>query len=202
MIKRTFDCALAGVGLVASAPIWALLALAIKLEDGGPVFFRQGRVGLGGRVFDALKFRSMVPDAEARTGPVQAAENDPRVTRVGRFMRSTAMDELPQLWNIFAGDMSFVGPRPLRPGEVEVRGDGQLVQLDQIPGYAARHRVRPGLTGLTQVYASRDITRTSKFRLDQVYLRRAGFWLDLKLILLSFWITGRGDWEKRNRRVP
>ncbi len=202
MIKRAFDCALAASGLVVSAPIWALLAIAIKLEDGGPVLFRQGRVGLGGRVFDALKFRSMIPDAEARTGPVQAAEHDPRVTRVGRVMRATAMDELPQLWNILTGDMSFVGPRPLRPGEVEVRGDGQLVPLDRIPGYTARHRVRPGLTGLTQVYAPRDISRTSKFRLDQVYLRRAGFWLDLKLILLSFWITGTGAWEKRNRRVP
>ena len=202
MIKRVFDCALAGLGLAASAPLWALLALAIKLEDGGAVFFRQARVGLNGRLFDALKFRSMVPDAEARTGPVQATENDPRITRTGRFMRSTALDELPQLWNIFAGDMSFVGPRPLRPGEVEVRGDGQLIPLDQIPGYAARHRVRPGLTGLTQVYASRDISRTSKFRLDQVYLRRASFWLDLKLILVSFWITGTGAWEKRNRRIP
>ena len=202
MIKRAFDWVLAGVGLLASAPLWALLAVAIKLEDGGPVFFRQGRVGLGGRVFDALKFRSMVPDAEASTGPVQATEHDPRVTRVGRLMRATAMDELPQLWNIFAGDMSFVGPRPLRPGEVEVRGDGQLVPLDQIPGYAERHSVRPGLTGLTQVYAPRDISRTSKFRLDQVYLRRAGFWLDVRLILLSFWISGTGAWEKRNRRAP
>lgn len=202
MIKRAFDCVLAGVGLVVSAPFWALIAIAIKMEDGGPIFFRQARVGLGGRVFDALKFRSMVPDAEARTGPVQAAEHDPRVTRVGRFMRSTAMDELPQLWNIFAGDMSFVGPRPLRPGEVDVRSDGQLVQLDQIPGYAARHSVRPGLTGLTQVYAPRDISAASKFRLDRVYLRRAGFWLDMKLILLSFWITGRGDWERRDRRLP
>ena len=202
MIKRAFDCALAGVGLLVSAPIWALLALAIKLEDGGPIFFRQERVGLDGRIFAALKFRSMIPDAEARTGPVQATEHDPRVTGVGRLMRSTAMDELPQLWNIFTGDMSFVGPRPLRPGEVDVRGDGRLIPLDQIPGYAARHRVRPGLTGLTQVYAPRDISRTSKFRLDQVYLRRASFWLDLKLILLSFWITGTGAWEKRNRRVP
>ena len=112
------------------------------------MFFRQARVGLGGRTFDALKFRSMVPDAEARTGPVQATENDPRITRVGRVMRATAMDELPQLWNIFAGDMSFVGPRPLRPGEVEVRGDGQLVQLDQIPGYrrASQHQARADRT--------------------------------------------------------
>ena len=202
MIKRLFDCVLAATGLVASAPLWLLLAIAIKLEDGGPVFFRQGRVGRGGRVFDALKFRSMVPDAEARTGPVQATARDPRVTRVGRFMRSTAMDELPQLWNIVAGDMSFVGPRPLRPGEVEVRGDGRLLPLAEIPGYALRHSIRPGLTGLTQVYAPRDISSTSKFRLDQIYLRRAGFWLDLKLILLSFWITGTGAWERRNRRLP
>jgi lipopolysaccharide/colanic/teichoic acid biosynthesis glycosyltransferase len=201
MIKRTFDCLLAGVGLIVSAPLWAAIAVAIKAQDGGPVLFRQQRVGLGGRVFNALKFRSMVPDAEAASGPVQATENDPRVTPVGRLLRATAMDELPQLWNIFTGDMSFVGPRPLRPGEVETRGDGQMVRLDEIPGYEARHQVRPGLTGLTQVYAPRDISRTSKFRLDRVYLKRASFWLDLKLILLSFWITGRGEWEKRNRRI-
>jgi lipopolysaccharide/colanic/teichoic acid biosynthesis glycosyltransferase len=202
VIKRTFDCTLAGVGLVLSAPLWAVLAAAVKLEDGGPVLFRQARVGLDGRTFQALKFRSMIPDAEARTGPVQATEHDPRITRIGRMMRATAMDELPQLWNIFSGDMSFVGPRPLRPGEVEVRGDGQLVQLDAIPGYRTRHSIRPGLTGLTQVYASRDISRTSKFRLDQVYVRRRNFWLDVKLIALSFWITGTGAWEKRNRRLP
>jgi lipopolysaccharide/colanic/teichoic acid biosynthesis glycosyltransferase len=201
-MKRAFDCVLSGVGLVVSAPVWALIAAAVKLEDGGPVLFRQARVGLGGETFQALKFRSMIPDAEARSGPVQATENDPRITRVGRVMRATAMDELPQLWNIFAGDMSFVGPRPLRPGEVEVRGDGQLVQLDAIPGYRTRHSIRPGLTGLTQVYAARDISRTSKFRLDQVYVKRRSFWLDLKLIGLSFWITGTGAWEKRHRRLP
>jgi lipopolysaccharide/colanic/teichoic acid biosynthesis glycosyltransferase len=200
MIKRTFDCVLAGVGLVISAPLWAAIAVAIKAQDGGPVLYRQPRVGLGGRVFDALKFRSMVPDAESKTGPVQALENDPRVTRLGRLLRATAMDELPQLWNIFTGDMSFVGPRPLRPGEVESGGDGRLVRLDEIPGYEERHKIRPGLTGLTQVYAPRDISRTSKFRLDRVYLQRASFWLDLKLILLSFWITGRGEWETRHRR--
>jgi len=201
MIKRRFDLIEASLGLLVSAPLWAVIAIAIRLEDGGPVFFRQARVGRGGGVFEALKFRSMIANAEAATGPVQAAENDRRVTSVGKLLRATAMDELPQLWNILAGDMSFVGPRPLRPGEVEVRGDGQLVRLDQIPGYNERHGVRPGLTGLTQVYAPRDISRTSKFRLDRLYLRRAGFWLDLRLILLSFWITGRGEWESRNRRM-
>jgi len=201
VIKRAFDCTLAGAGLIVSAPLWIVIAIAIKLEDGGRVLFRQQRVGRGGRVFNALKFRSMVPDAEARTGPVQATENDPRVTHVGRVLRATAIDELPQLWNIFAGDMSFVGPRPLRPGEVEARGDGTMRRLDEIPGYDVRHGVRPGLTGLTQVYAPSDISRTSKFRLDRLYLKRASFWLDLKLILLSFWITSRGEWEKRDRHV-
>ena len=199
MIKRAFDCALAAAGLVASTPLWLAISAAIKVSDGGPIFYRQQRVGLGGRVFDALKFRSMVPDAEARSGPVQASERDPRITAVGRVLRATAMDELPQLWNIFVGDMSFVGPRPLRPGEIEARGDGRFVRLDEIPGYAARHSVRPGLTGLTQVYAARDIDRARKFRLDRLYLKHAGFWFDLKLILVSFWITARGDWDRRDR---
>ena len=201
MIKRTFDVTLAAIGLIVSAPLWAAIPAAIKLEDGGSVFFPQDRVGRGGRVFQALKFRSMRPGAEAPTGPIQAAENDARVTRVGRVLRATAMDELPQLWNILVGDMSFVGPRPLRPGEVEVRGDGRLIALHDIPGYQRRHGVRPGLTGLTQVYAPRDLSRAGKFRLDLLYLNHASFCLDLKLILLSFWITGRGEWEARGRKV-
>src|SRR2546422_169558 len=149
------------------------------MEDGGPVFFTQERVGLNGRIFRALKFRSMIPDAEARTGPVQASAHDPRITRVGGFLRATAMDELPQLWNIFVGDMSFVGPRPLRPGEVDVMGDGHVVALKDIRGYEDRHRVRPGLTGLAQVYAPRDLPRAGKFRLDCFYLKRAGLCLHL-----------------------
>ena len=201
MIKRLFDASLAALGLILSAPLWVVIALAIKFEDGGPVFFPQDRVGLGGSVFKALKFRSMIPNAEIASGPRQAIDGDPRVTRVGRLLRRTAMDELPQLWNIFFGDMSFVGPRPLRPGEVEARGDGGLVALDEIPGYAERHLVRPGLTGLTQVYAPRDISRLSKFRLDRLYMKRANFWLDLRLIVLSFWITSRGEWEARGRKV-
>ena len=201
MMKRLFDATLATAGLVVSSPLWILIPAAIKLEDWGPIFFPQDRVGKGGRPFQALKFRSMRPNAEALTGPVQAAENDPRITRVGRVLRGTAMDELPQLVNILRGDMSFVGPRPLRPGEVDVRGDGRVIALDQIPGYNERHGIRPGLTGLTQVYAPRDISRTSKFRLDRLYLKRASFWLDMRLIALSFWITARGAWEIRGRKV-
>jgi len=201
VLKRAFDVALSGVGLIASSPLWLAFGAAIKLEDGGDVFYGQERVGLGGRTFYVLKFRSMVQNAEAGVGAVQATAHDPRITRVGHWMRATAMDELPQLWNIFVGDMSFVGPRPLVPGEVDVRGDGQLIRLADIPGYEARHGVRPGLTGLTQVYAARDVSRTSKFRLDRLYLRRAGLLLDLKLIVLSCWITLRGAWESREPKL-
>jgi lipopolysaccharide/colanic/teichoic acid biosynthesis glycosyltransferase len=198
-VKRLFDMALAGAGLIASAPLWAIFGALIKLEDGGPIFFTQERVGLRGRVFSALKFRSMRPDAEAGVGAVQATEHDPRVTKIGRVMRATAMDELPQLWNIFRGDMSFVGPRALRPGEAE--GDrGAVVQMEDIPGYASRIAVRPGLTGIAQIYARRDVPRRQKFRYDGLYVRRQSLALDLRLILLSFWISFRGTWESRGRK--
>jgi lipopolysaccharide/colanic/teichoic acid biosynthesis glycosyltransferase len=199
MLKRAFDLALSSLGLVASSPLWALIAAAIRLEDGGDVFFPQERVGRGGRVFTAWKFRSMVPDAERHTGAVQATANDPRVTRVGRLLRATAMDELPQLWNILRGDMSFVGPRPLRPAEQDRTADGKWLALDAIPGYEQRHHVRPGLTGLAQVYAPRDAPRTEKFVLDLEYVRRASLWLDLRLVMHSFWITFRGRWESPER---
>ena len=200
MLKRAFDLALSGVGLVASSPLWALFAVAIKLEDGGPIFFTQERVGREGRPFTALKFRSMRPDAEAGVGAVQATENDPRVTRCGRFMRATAMDELPQLWNIFRGDMSFVGPRALRPGEIETGRNGVMERLEDVPGFATRVSVRPGLTGIAQVYARRDVPRRHKFRYDRLYVRRQSWWLDARLILLSFWISVLGTWEARGRK--
>lgn len=200
-MKRAFDVVLSALGLAAAAPVWALCALAVKLQDGGAVMFRQERVGRNGRVFEALKFRSMIPDAEAHTGAVQATEHDPRVTAVGRLLRATAMDELPQLWNILRGDMSFVGPRPLRPGEADVADNGVTISLHEIPGYEARHRVRPGLTGLAQVYAPRDLKRAGKFRLDRLYLKRASFCLDLKLLTLSLLITARGAWERRDRNA-
>lgn len=199
--KRAFDVTLSGAGLLLSAPVWLALAALIRLEDGGPVFYSQERAGEGGSVFRAWKFRSMVPDAERHVGAVQAVEDDPRVTRIGRVMRATAMDELPQLWNIFVGDMSFVGPRALRPGEIETLGDGTLERLEDVPGYADRSRIRPGLTGIAQIFAPRDITRRNKFRYDRLYLRRRGLWLDLRLIAVSFWITFRGKWESRASKL-
>jgi len=198
--KRVLDVALSGAGLVVSAPLWALIALFIKLEDGGPVFYGQERSGLNGRPFRVRKFRSMVPDAEAGTGAIQATEHDPRVTRVGRVLRATAMDELPQLWNIFRGDMSFTGPRALRPGEIETLGGDRVELLEDVPGFTRRASVRPGLTGVAQIYAARDIPRRHKFRYDLLYVRRQSLWLDVRLIALSFWITFRGTWESRGKK--
>ena len=198
--KRVLDMTLSGTGLVLSLPVWLAAAAAIKLEDGGPVFYGQERVGKDGRVFHVLKFRSMIPDAEARVGALQASANDPRVTRVGRLMRATAADELPQLWNIFRGDMSFVGPRALRPGEIEVASGGAHVRLEDVPGFEERCSVVPGLTGIAQIYAPRDIPRRQKFQYDRLYLRIQSFGLDVRLILLSFWITARGTWEVRGRK--
>jgi colanic acid biosynthesis glycosyl transferase WcaI len=199
--KRALDVVVSGLGLVCSMPVWGLVAIAIKLDDRGPVFYGQERVGQRGRRFRSVKFRSMRPDSDATFGPLQAREADVRITRVGRLLRATALDELPQLWNIFRGDMSFVGPRALLPWEIEVGGDGEPVPLMQVPGYEARHRVRPGLTGIAQIYAPRDIPRRQKFRLDLLYINRQSFWLDLKLIALSFWITARARWEHRGRKL-
>jgi lipopolysaccharide/colanic/teichoic acid biosynthesis glycosyltransferase len=198
--KRSLDVLLSGVGLIASSPLWLVISALIKLEDGGPIFFSQERVGEGGREFSALKFRSMITDAEARVGALQSGRNDPRVTRIGKLLRATAMDELPQLWNIFRGDMSFVGPRALRPGEIEVNGRGTLERLEEVPGFGERCAVRPGLTGVAQIYAPRDIVRRHKFRYDRIYIKRRSFWLDVRLIVLSFWITFRGAWESRDRK--
>jgi lipopolysaccharide/colanic/teichoic acid biosynthesis glycosyltransferase len=198
--KRLFDLPLAALGLLASAPLWPCVALAIKRDDGGPVFYGQHRVGKGGHQFKSWKFRSMVPDSDQQFGPLQARSGDSRVTRVGRLLRATALDELPQLWNIFKGDMSFVGPRALMPEEIEVHGGAELIPLEKIPGYEERHRVRPGLTGLAQIYADRDIPRRYKFKYDLLYLKKQSFWLDLKLISLSFWITFRAKWEHRGEK--
>ncbi len=201
LAKRTFDVVLAGLGLLGSLPLWLVVAILIKLEDRGPIFFRDRRVGREGREFAVLTFRTMVPDADRLFGPRQATENDPRVTRVGRWLRATAMDELPQLWNIFRGDMSFVGPRALRPGEILTRGNGDVVPLASVPGYHERHAVLPGLTGVAQIYADRDVAPQRKFHYDLLYIRRRSFALDVRLIALSFWITFNGSWERRGSKL-
>ena len=198
--KRAFDIGLAALGLLISAPIWAAVAMAIMLDDGAPIFFRQARWGRGGRRFMALKFRTMHSSA-ASAPAVQATAHDPRVTRVGRWLRASALDELPQLWNILRGDMSFVGPRALAINEVQANGPDKAVPDEAIPGFWARLAVRPGLTGVAQIFADRDISRRHKFRYDLFYIHRQSFWLDFLLIILSFYITFRGRWEVRGRKL-
>ncbi len=198
--KRLFDIALSGIGIIGSLPLWVIFALAIKFQDREHIFYQQERVGIMGKRFNTLKFRSMIPDAEKELGHVQAIENDPRITRIGNLLRATAMDELPQLWNILRGDMSFVGPRALRPNELE----GQNLSnknIEEIPGYQKRITVRPGLTGLAQIYLPSDAPRRNKFRYDLIYIENQSFCLDIKLILLSFYITFRGKWESRAKKI-
>jgi lipopolysaccharide/colanic/teichoic acid biosynthesis glycosyltransferase len=198
--KRTLDVALSGVGLLASAPLWPVIAAAIKMDSPGPVFYGQPRVGEGGETFVVKKFRSMIAEAERGVGPLQSNAGDLRITRVGHLLRATAMDELPQLLNIFLGDMSFVGPRALRPEEIDVNSAGVAVPLAAIPGFAQRCAALPGLTGIAQIYAPRDVSPRQKFRFDLLYIRRRSFLLDIRLILLSFWITMRGTWGAREKK--
>jgi lipopolysaccharide/colanic/teichoic acid biosynthesis glycosyltransferase len=201
-LKRPFDILLSSVGIVLSFPLWIIIAIAIWIEDRGPVFFCSDRVGKQGRTFKHIKFRTMVEDSDRLFGQLQAKENDHRITRVGKLLRATALDELPQLWNIIKGDMSFVGPRPLLPAEIEVGQDAlkKAMLIWEIPGYWKRHSVRPGLTGIAQIFAPRNIIRRHKFHYDLLYIRLQNLSLDIRLIILSFWITSRGKWESRGKK--
>ena len=201
ILKRPLDFILASIGLLLSAPLWVLVALAIKLEGRGPVFYTQERWGRGGNRFRVRKFRTMVPNSDQEFGLKQARENDHRITRVGRVLRATGMDELPQLLNILRGEMSFVGPRALAVGELVDDGRGNTVTYEHIPGFRGRLAVRPGLTGLATIYIPKDATPRHKFRYDLLYIRKQSLWLDLRLIALSFWISFRGRWETRGRKV-
>jgi lipopolysaccharide/colanic/teichoic acid biosynthesis glycosyltransferase len=200
VLKRTFDILLAGTMLTLSSPIWLAIAIVIMLEDGRPVFFPQRRWGIGGTTFSALKFRSMWKSSE-QTRSVQAEHQDPRITKSGRFLRACALDELPQIWNIFRGDMSFVGPRALPVNEIQSSTEARELSDEAIPGFRERLAVRPGLTGIAQIYADRDIPRARKFRYDILYIRRRDFWMDLRLILLSFYISFLGRWEVRGGKL-
>lgn len=178
-VKRTSDIVAALVGLILAAPIMALVAIAVRLGSPGPALYSQRRVGKDGAVFTIYKFRSMRTDAETMTGAVWSTENDPRVTPVGRFLRRTRLDEVPQLWNVLKGDMSFVGPRPERPEFI-----AELTK--QIPFYGQRHVVRPGLTGWAQVrhrYGASVDDSQEKLQYDLFYIKHLSTPFDLYIVL-------------------
>lgn len=174
-LKRLLDFILALMILLLTLPLFPVLALAVKFDSNGPIFYRQQRVTLGGKIFWIYKFRTMRVDAEAETGPVLATRDDPRITRVGKWLRRTRLDELPQLWNVLKGDMSLVGPRPERPEFVRVF-------QEQIPGYELRHTVRAGLTGLAQVSAGYDLPAEEKLKYDLAYINSWSIWEDIKIL--------------------
>ncbi|GAC1644375.1 MAG: TIGR03013 family PEP-CTERM/XrtA system glycosyltransferase [Acidobacteriaceae bacterium] len=178
LARRIVSITIATIGLICALPLIPLVALAVRLSSPGPIFFRQQRVGLRGETFNVFKFRTMRADAEAKTGAVWATKTDPRVTKVGAFLRKTRLDEIPQLWNVLRGDMGFVGPRPERP---------EFVQwlTEQIPYYNLRHIIRPGLTGWAQVRyqygATLDETK-QKLEYDLYYIKHMSISLDLLIV--------------------
>lgn len=202
IVKRIFDFVLSIVGIILTAPLFPLIALAIKLDSKGPVFFRQERVGLethtSKSTFHMLKFRTMYEDAESRTGPVWATDNDPRITRVGRVLRKTRLDEIPQLYNVLLGDMSLIGPRPERPHFVD--------ELDKsIPYYTERVTdVKPGITGLAQINCAYDTSVDSvkeKLYYDHAYAARLTTFkefvrTDLYVTFMTFWVMIKGKGAK------
>jgi exopolysaccharide biosynthesis polyprenyl glycosylphosphotransferase len=167
------------IGLILATPILVAATIAIKLDSRGGIFFKQPRVGQDGKTFSIYKLRTMKVDAEKYSGPVWAKKSDDRITRVGRFLRATRIDEIPQMWNVLKGDMSFVGPRPERPVFVE-----QL--SEKIPFYSERHRVKPGLTGWAQLcfaYADNEEDTREKLRYDLYYIKNQSLLLDLLIII-------------------
>ena len=177
-MKRALDVILALLALVVLSPLLIAAAAAIAFESGRPVLFRQTRLGLRGREFGMYKFRSMVKNAAA-IGPYHTAEGDPRITPVGRYLRRTSIDELPQLLNVLAGDMSLVGPRPDVPAQRALYGEAD---------WAERCSVRPGITGLAQALLRSDATEIQRLALDLRYAREHNLWLDLRIVA---WTLGR-----------
>jgi sugar transferase (PEP-CTERM system associated) len=177
--KRIFDIVFSAIGLLCAAPIFPLVAMVVKFDSPGPVFFRQVRIGAGEKEFQVLKFRTMRQDAEKDTGAVWAQQNDPRITRCGQFLRKSRLDEIPQLINVLCGDMSFVGPRPERPEFVQ-----KLTEI--IPYYSKRHFVKPGVTGWAQVkypYGASVEDSLEKLRYDLYYIKNYSLLLDFQILL-------------------
>ena len=188
-LKRAFGFVLSALGLLLAFPLIAILAVAIKLDSPGPIFYVQERVGRDGRSFGLLKFRSMGQNAEAQ-GPQWAGEEDPRITRVGRFIRKWRLDEIPQMINVFGGDMAFVGPRPERPHFVEMLSR-------EIPYYSQRHVVKPGITGWAQInygYGASKADALEKLKYDLYYIKNLSLTLDLYILFQTIKIVlfGRG----------
>jgi lipopolysaccharide/colanic/teichoic acid biosynthesis glycosyltransferase len=182
-MKRAMDLLLSALALLLLSPVLLVTAAAVAIDSGFPVLFRQTRIGLGGRTFGMLKFRSMVRNAAA-IGPFNTSANDPRITRVGRFIRRTGLDELPQLLNVLKGDMSLVGPRPDVPVQRALYNDAD---------WALRCSVRPGITGLAQVVLRSEGTEDQRRELDLRYVREHDAWLDLKILAQTAGrLTGRG----------
>ncbi len=178
-LKRGLDLVCSGIGILILLPLLLGLALLVKLTSKGPILYRQERMGLDGETFEMLKFRSMRADAEEKTGAVWAIENDGRRTAFGSFLRSTSLDELPQLWNVFVGNMSLVGPRPERPVFVNKF-------RHEIPNYMLRHKVKTGITGWAQVNGWRgDTSLEKRIECDLYYIRNWSLWLDIKILFLT-----------------
>ena len=176
-IKRLFDIIVSLVGVVIASPIMAAVAIAIKLNDGGPVIFKQNRVTENGKIFNVYKFRSMIVDAD-KDGAKKAVNDDDRITAVGKVIRPLRLDELPQLFNILFGSMSLVGPRPERTENVHE-------YTNEYPEFALRHRVKGGLTGYAQVYGKYNTSPIDKLHMDLMYIENYSIWLDLKLIVMT-----------------
>ena len=190
LVRRAISVIISLIGLILALPLIPFIILAIRLDSKGPVFYTQTRVGRGGRLFKVVKFRTMRQDAEAASGPQWAGDHDPRVTRVGKFLRASRLDEIPQLWCVLKGEMAFVGPRPERPEFIEMLSK-------EIPYYGVRHMVRPGLTGWAQVkykYGSTVEDAREKLQYDLFYIKNASIGLDLLIMFLTVKIVllGRG----------
>ena len=189
VLKRFFDVAIAVVSLIVLSPLFVLIALIVRMTDGGPILYRQTRVGLDGRRFTMIKFRTMHENAESQLGAIWSVPADPRCTRIGYLLRRSGMDELPQLWNVLRGDMSLVGPRPERPEFTrEFRKEH--------PDYDLRHAVRGGLTGYAQIHGWRGYTSLDeRLRHDLYYIRNWSPLLDVYIVLMTF-VRG---WSERTR---
>ncbi|MDN5276159.1 MAG: hypothetical protein PWR01_124 [Clostridiales bacterium] len=187
-VKRVMDIVLSLIGLVIAIPLIIIFGIAIKLESKGPIFYRQERVGKDGKVFMLYKLRSMYQNAE-ENGAKWAEKDDPRVTKVGRIMRKTRIDELPQLFNVLKGDMSIVGPRPERPIFTYQFNE-------QIPGFVNRLQVKPGLTGWAQVNGGYELGPAEKLEYDLYYIENRSIWMDIKIMLktVKVILTGKGAW--------